>query len=58
MKKTYLITFLLLTLILPAQLQAQTGTDKSITKNFFIDLGGAYSDFQDTKYSDVRESGF
>jgi hypothetical protein len=58
MKKTYLITFLLLTLILPAQLQAQTGTDKSITKNFFIGLGGAYSDFQDTKYSDVRESGF
>ena len=30
----------------------------NIKKNFFIDLGGAYGDFQDTKFSDVRESGF
>ncbi len=30
----------------------------NIKKNFFIDLGGTYGDFQDTRFSDVRESGF
>ena len=48
---------MLFCIYLPAQSQSKGSTGKAITKNFFIDLGGTYSTFQDTKYSDVRENG-
>jgi len=58
MKKHYVIILLLLSLtFMPAQSQSEKETGKAITKNLFVDIGGSYSNFQDTKYSDVREKG-
>ena len=56
MNKNYLIIFFLL-LCFSFSALSQSDAGMGITKNFFVGIGGTYSDFQDTKYSDVRESG-
>jgi len=56
MKKTYFSVFIMLLFLCPAA-YSQSGAEEEITKNFFVDLGASYGDFQDTKYSDVKEGG-
>jgi hypothetical protein len=59
MKRTLFILLILSTLFyLPTFAQKEKLPKKNITKNFFVDVGGVYSDFQDTKFSDVRERGW
>ena len=55
----HFFTGLILLLFFILNVQAQSGEEKShlVTKNFFIDLGGTYSDFQDVKYSNVQQCG-
>lgn len=53
----YKITLTLLGLTVLFSLNAQQHREAGIRKNLFLDVGGSYSSFQDTKYSDVREGG-
>ena len=59
MKKHYFFFLVLFSFFyLAGQTQTVEKSDKTIIKNFYINLGGSFSDYQDVDYSNVQQCGF